>query len=163
MELEAVDGMEDAQMDDEREGVIDAKAQPPEPEVDGAEAFDPPPPPPDQVCERRPKARGIDKVRAAMRVAPNPRKPSKREIEEHVICHIPYASWCACCVGGRALDDAHKSYVDEHPTYFPIVSMDWCFLGQEADPETIPTLVVRDSQTGSTFARGTPGKAVNSD
>ena len=29
-------------------------------------------------------------------------QPSKREIEEHMLTHIPYRSWCPHCVRGKA-------------------------------------------------------------
>ena len=61
------------------------------------------PPPP------RPHAQGriINPERAKMRIIPGPVMPSKREVEEHMLCHIPCAPWCSCCVAARALDDKH--------------------------------------------------------
>ena len=85
---------------------------------------------------RRTKLKGTDPQRAAMRRAPDPIKPSRREVEEHMICHIPYASWCKCCVAARALDDGHRVRKDEAKRDFPVVSMDWCFLSQGEDAET---------------------------
>ena len=62
---------------------------------------------------RRSKQQGIDPDRVAMRKAPDPIKPSRWEVEERMICHIPYASWCKCCVAARALDDGHRAHKEE--------------------------------------------------
>ena len=118
----------------------------------------PPPPPNHPIPRLKRKRPGIELGRAAMRVAPSPVKPSKREVEEHWICHIPYAAWCSCCVASRALDDAHREADVEHPKEFPVLSMDWCFFGQTEAPETLPTLVIRDSQSKAIVAHGIQGK-----
>ena len=112
---------------------------------------------------RRAKQRGTNPQRAAMRVATGPIKPSRKEVEEHMMCHIPYAPWCKCCVAARALEDAHRAHKEEVQREFPVISMDWCFLSQADDPDVIPTLIIRDSQSKSTFAHGTPGKAVHTE
>ena len=61
----------------------------------------------------RAKQRGTDSQRAAMRVATGLIKPSRKDIEEHMICHIPYAPWCKYCVAARALEDAHRARKEE--------------------------------------------------
>ena len=40
---------------------------------------------------------------------PDPKLPSKQEIEEHNITHLPYRSWCPHCVAGRGLSTPHRS------------------------------------------------------
>ena len=37
----------------------------------------------------------------------DPGKPSKSEIEEHEITHIPFRLWCSACILGRAKDKLH--------------------------------------------------------
>ena len=34
-------------------------------------------------------------------------RPSKREIEEHMVTHIPFRSWCPHCVRGKARAKYH--------------------------------------------------------
>ena len=76
------------------------------------------------------------------------------------IMFIPYEPWCSCCVRARALDNKHMKVVVTKCREFPVVSMDWCYLGQEGDPKTIPVLVVRDSQSKSTYSHATLGKGI---
>ena len=95
-----------------------------------------------------------------MKVISSPKLPSQRLIDEHNVCHIPYEPWCSCCVRARALDNKHMKVVVTKCREFPVVSMDWCYLGQEGDPKTIPVLVVRDSQSKSTYSHATLGKGI---
>ena len=39
---------------------------------------------------------------------PQPRLPSRQEVQEHELTHIPYRSWCAHCVRGAGRSDAHR-------------------------------------------------------
>ena len=41
----------------------------------------------------------------------DPGKPTKSEIEEHEISHIPFRPWCRACVLGRAKDKLHMRLV----------------------------------------------------
>ena len=61
---------------------------------------------------------------------------------------------------GRAKDNAHRSVADVVSREFPVVSMDWCYLGRKEDPHNIPVLVVKDSSSKGTFAHGTPGAVI---
>ena len=38
----------------------------------------------------------------------DPGAPTKRELEEHNITHLPFRSWCQHCVAGKAQDRPHK-------------------------------------------------------
>ena len=61
----------------------------------------------------------------------DPGTPSKREIEEHELTHVPHISWCAACVGGRSRDRAHKRGGGVGVSELSTVVMDYCFLGSE--------------------------------
>ena len=41
------------------------------------------------------------------RPRPQPRMPTKAEVERHNIDHYPYASWCPACVDGAGRADKH--------------------------------------------------------
>ena len=62
----------------------------------------------------------------------SPPVPSKREREEHEILHMPYRSWCDCCVRGRGVDSPHQAgrvseeLIDKDK---PHISMDYEFPG----------------------------------
>ena len=42
------------------------------------------------------------------RPLPQPRLPSRQEVQEHELTHIPYRSWCVHCVRGAERSDAHR-------------------------------------------------------
>ena len=39
---------------------------------------------------------------APERVIPDPGQPTRQQIEDHRVDHLPYRSWCPECVAGRA-------------------------------------------------------------
>ena len=99
---------------------------------------------------------------AAMKIITSPQRPSQREVDKHIMSgHVTYAPWCECFVRGRANDDAHRTPPEEPaPREFPVISMDWCRLGQKGDAKCLPVLAVKDSASGSVFAHGAPGMAI---
>ena len=44
---------------------------------------------------------------------PQPRRPTRREIEQHELTHIPYRSWCVHCVRGAGRSDPHRGSKDD--------------------------------------------------
>ena len=42
------------------------------------------------------------------RTLPQPRLPSREEVQEHELTHIPYRSWCVHCVRGAGRSDAQR-------------------------------------------------------
>ena len=78
------------------------------------------PPPIDEA--RRPK---FEKLKS---------QPSKEEVEEHELTHMPYRSWCAHCIRGKAEAGPHRA--EEHDDEeVPLVSMDYTFPDVGADVE----------------------------
>ena len=57
--------------------------------------------------------------------------PTKAEIEEHGKTHLPFRSWCRSCVGGRAVEDAHRRKDEKNEKV--TVCMDYFYLGTETD------------------------------
>ena len=43
-----------------------------------------------------------------------PPQPTPEEIANHRVSHIPFRSWCAACVEGRARSYAHKKHDTSH-------------------------------------------------
>ena len=41
------------------------------------------------------------------KIRTSPNQPTSREVEEHMITHVPYRSWCPYCVTGKSKADAH--------------------------------------------------------
>ena len=38
-----------------------------------------------------------------------PREPSKEEVDDHELTHVPYRSWRVHCLKGKARSDSHKT------------------------------------------------------
>ena len=58
--------------------------------------------------------------------------PTRAEIEEHNLTHLPYRSWCRHCVRGREKEFPHKRVGEQGE--LPELHLDMCFLGEEKDP-----------------------------
>lgn len=97
-------------------------------------------------------------VRQAVKML-DPLKPSKKEIEEHALTHLPFRNWCRECVHGRGSQMPHKR---GNPTEQQMRELhcDFMFLGpQEAAGETIPVLVIRESVSKMVLSAPVPSKS----
>ena len=76
-------------------------------------------------------------------------KPTQREIEEHMITHIPFRDWCPHCVRGKSKSSAHKRQVQEEVNEVPVVSIDYMYMESEESVEALgmPILVSRDRRS----------------
>ena len=98
-----------------------------------------------------------------MRPRPQPRMPTKAEIERHNIDHYPYASWCPACVDGAGRADKHVRGGEEQNEK-PVVAFDYGYFvdneespqqagGEQASGETAsPFLVTEVKQDRAVFA-----------
>ena len=76
-------------------------------------------------------------------------KPSKREVEEHMITHIPFRDWCPHCVRGKCKSTPHRKRQEGGEEEVPVVSVDYMFMESE-DREAekgMPILVSRDRKS----------------
>lgn len=73
-------------------------------------------------------------------------RPSKEEMDAHMLTHIPFKSWCPHCVKGKAKSKPHlRMNNGKEECTVPIVSIDYMFLGCKHDEEQgNPILVVKD-------------------
>ena len=79
-----------------------------------------------------------------------PVKPTERMVEDHNVSHIPFRSWCAHCVRGRAKSIGHVRQ-DKQEEQIPTISMDYGFLGAEGEggsDHEHPVLVMTDRAIG---------------
>ena len=96
-----------------------------------------------------------------------PIKPTKEEVNEHMISHLPFRTWCAHCVKGKSKSKAHRRRSGERT--IPTVSIDYTFMSEhqgESEEKGMPILVVKDSRdvdcgTGMIFARVVPRKGAH--
>ena len=117
---------------------------------------------------------GEEAVRVEMKKAPQ--MPSKEEVEEHNITHIPFRDWCPHCIRGKAMGEPHSSK-KLRGTSVPMIVMDYMNMkkakekGKDKDQEKkeeeeqgerrfedMPILAVRGRQSGFKFAHVAPKK-----
>ena len=102
--------------------------------------------------------------------APRPNRPSKAEVDEHMLSHLPYRSWCAHCVKGKAKSKKHTCTSQNNDHEIPMVTLDYMFMGDDSSTDeegSMPILVVKDvlspgCGTGMVFAHVVPRKGANS-
>ena len=95
-------------------------------------------------------------------VAPDPGTPTQAEIDEHNVDHLPYRSWCDCCVRGKATGEPHRRATPE--SRIPIIAFDYMFVTKDKvsmadeisdeDKKDAPVkiLVVKDTKSKAVFA-----------
>ena len=63
---------------------------------------------------------------------PQPRLPSRQEVQEHHLTHIPHCSWCVHCVRGAERSDAHRRRArqdeEEREQHMTTWSIDYAFM-----------------------------------
>ena len=71
------------------------------------------------------------------RPLPQPRLPSRQEVQEHELTHIPYRSWCVHCVRGAGRSDAHRRRArqdeEERKQHMTTSSIDYAFMIDTGD------------------------------
>ena len=94
-----------------------------------------------------------------MRNIGDPRLPTRREVENHNITHVPYRNWCPHCVRGRGKDLDHRKSADEERGMQEF-SFDYCFMGDDGEAK-VTILVGRDRTAGMTMASVVPTKGTS--
>jgi len=92
----------------------------------------------------------------------DPGAPTRAEVDQHNITHLPFRSWCPSCVTGQAKDRAHKRDVVEDKAIDEVV-FDYGFLGSEGVKETVPVQIMKDVRRGMIFAHVVPRKGLADD
>ena len=72
----------------------------------------------------------------------DPRLPTREEIEQHNLTHLPFRSWCLHCLRGKGEANPHHQ-AERDDGAIPEVHMDYCFLGGKEETAQ-PVLVARD-------------------
>ena len=104
------------------------------------------------------------KESAQAKVIRDPGLPTKQEIDEHNITHCPFRAWCPHCVAGKAKEDPHWRVAQEiKETGVPVVSSDYCFVGQDGEEGNAVILVTRDHRSRFTFSHQCPSKSCAGD
>ena len=89
--------------------------------------------------------------------------PTQREVEEHLVNHLPFRAWCRHCVKGKAKGLPHRirKQEDKLEEEVPVVSIDYTFMHdkqKEGEEKGMPILVMKDRKTKVIRARVVPQK-----
>ncbi len=81
----------------------------------------------------------------------NPRAPTKHEVEQHNLTHVPFRNWCPSCVRGKSTNSHHATKTetlgDELKT-IPTIGMDYWYMGEEdRRAQANPMLIVFDEDS----------------
>ena len=63
-----------------------------------------------------------------IRVKSRPYEPTKAEIEDHEIAHVPFRSWCEDCVFGKAVEEPHRRVIGRDDEQDHTVVIDYGYL-----------------------------------
>ena len=86
---------------------------------------------------------------------PSPTQPTLKEIQEHVLTHLPPRSWCRHCLRVRGTSLPHFRSKTEGKHVVPTVSIDCFFMGPSGEEEAqgvLPMLAVIFHESRMTFA-----------
>ena len=92
---------------------------------------------------------------AAPKVIKYPGQPTRKERDEHEVCHVPYRSWGRHCVRGRAIGRPRRRVQGQEVPDMPRASIDYWFFPRRGfvqskditeeerdDPNLSPTILV---------------------
>ena len=85
--------------------------------------------------------------RRDVRVKRGPKDPTAEEIEEHNACHVPYRSWCPHCVAAAGKASAHHRGPERDEPAVPYHHVDHWFMRDERGGNSVPVVVIKDSDT----------------
>ena len=91
------------------------------------------------------------------------RPPSKREVKERNVVHMPFRSWRPICMAGRGIATIHRSAKQKELREVAMVVFDYCFLKNRPGDPTAVVLVGRDCNTGMYLNHVVPRKGADID
>ena len=68
----------------------------------------------------------------AAKVLPSPSPPSRQEMLEHNITHMPFRSWCPHCLAGKAKSTKHMQGAGLGVSETPVINADYMFMGNKS-------------------------------
>ena len=88
------------------------------------------------------------------RKLPNPKMPSKEEVERHYLTHLPFRNWCTYCIQGKGKTAPHFKQ-KEREDGMPEVHLDYCFMSTHGSP-MCTILVAKEKSSKMTLATMVP-------
>lgn len=91
--------------------------------------------------------------------------PTKEEYDKHRRTHLPYRTWCPICVHSKRENTGHRQHGKQYRG-LPVISLDCMFMGNGAEDENKPIVVMHDSESEGIWAmvakfKGDDGYIVN--
>ena len=77
---------------------------------------------------------------------PDPKLPSKDEVEKHYLTHLPYRSWCEACVAGRGIGDQHRAGPE---LQVPVISCDYLLVTKKGIKSSSNTYYLKQFDSGA--------------
>jgi hypothetical protein len=94
-----------------------------------------------------------------VRIPRSPDDPTRAQVEEHrARAHLPYRSWCGHCVDGRKKNPPHFRTTGSAERDVPQVCLDYSFLRDRDESDTITCLVCKATEPKVLFADVCPRK-----
>ena len=87
------------------------------------------------------------------RGVPSPTQPTRKEIQEHVLSHLPPRSWCGHCLRGRRTSLPHFRSKTEGDHVVPTASIDYLAVKSHESRMTFAHVVERKGPVDSTVRR----------
>ena len=78
-----------------------------------------------------------------------PLEPTRQEVEEHELTHIPFRSWCPACVAGKAKHWPHKRHdeqLDEEEAV-PSLHLDYWFMRDDSSEGSVSVIAFKEKFT----------------
>ena len=77
----------------------------------------------------------------------DPKLFTEEEVRQHLLCHLPYRSWCHHFIRGRGRERDHRKQLEDHVEGIPEYHLDYYFPGDELGQRlTILVAVERNSR-----------------
>ena len=67
------------------------------------------------------------------RKLPDPKLPSKEEVERHYLTHLPFRNWCQYCIQGKGKTAPHFQQ-EQRSDGLMEVHLDYCFMSTHGSP-----------------------------
>ena len=90
------------------------------------------------------------------RKLPDPKLPSKEEVERRYLTHLPFRNWCQYCVQGKG-NTAPRFQQDQRVDGLMEVHFDYCFMSTHGSP-MCTILVAKEKSSKMTLATVVPMK-----
>ena len=84
----------------------------------------------------------------------DPKLPTKKDVDEHILTHLPYRNWCQYCVEGKGKMAPHFKQ-QARTDGLTEIHFDYCFMSTEGNP-LATILVAKENASKMSMATVAP-------